>query len=131
MPTLKWLCNFNAQIWTKSPWISLYTQLFPNQHTKNELKKLLQFTLSKFAPYPPCTALSNIAPSPALWDWWYPWFFWNPVLSLHRLQHLLQPILHHLKKQMMMMIQTDHLTLEELLFFLYKQFNFLIHPKIV
>ena len=50
---MKWLCNFNAQIWTQSPWISLYTQLFRNRYTKNDLKQLLLLTPSKGAPYPP------------------------------------------------------------------------------
>ena len=53
LPTLKWSYNFNAQIRTKSPWISLYTQLFRNQHTKNNLKQLFLFTPSKVASYPP------------------------------------------------------------------------------
>ena len=53
LPTLKWPYNFNAQIRTRNPWISLYTQLFRNQHTKNNLKQLFLFTPSKVASYPP------------------------------------------------------------------------------
>ena len=53
LPTLKWPYNFNAQIRTRNPWISLYTQLFRNQHTKNNLKQLFLFTSSKVASYPP------------------------------------------------------------------------------
>ena len=34
------------------PLNSMYTQIFRDQHTKNDLKQLLLFTPSKVAPYP-------------------------------------------------------------------------------
>ena len=80
LPTLKWTCNFNAKIRTQSPWISLYTHLFGNQHTKNELKQLILFAPSKVTPYP----LHHLV---------YNGFVWNPSKvqrsRLERIAHFL------------------------------------------